>query len=82
MRRVTAITVSTFPRSQDQILRQVQRGGVFVVVQGGRPVARMEPTESNVGRCQAAARTKLFERLAAQRAMNIGSWRRPSLYDR
>ena len=63
-------------------MRQVRRGRRYLLIQNGRPVAKIEPVEGGPSRGVIRARAKLLHRLAKQRAIDIGRWTRDDLYSR
>lgn len=63
-------------------MRQVRRGRLYILIQNGRPIARIEPVEGGKSRRVTPARTKLLHRLTKQRAIEIGRWTREDLYGR
>ncbi len=68
-------------RSFSHILREVRDGASFVVTAHGKPVARIVPFKAD-SEARMAARERLFARLDAQPAQNIGPWTRDELYER
>ena len=68
-------------RSFSQILRDVRDGASFVVTAHGKPVARIVPFKQDSD-ARLAARERLFKRLDAQPALNLGPWTRDELYER
>lgn len=82
MRTQTPITVATLRWRVCAIIQQVRRGRRYILIQNGRPAARIEPVEGGKSRAMIRARAKLLHRLAKQRAMDIGRWKREDLYGR
>jgi len=75
-----AISAADANREFSTVLRRVREGHVYIVTSHGRPVARIVPVTSGeeIG---TAARTALFKRLEAARALAIPKWAREELYE-
>lgn len=67
-------------RNFSQLLSGVRRGGVYIVTNHGKPVARLSPVEE-AGETIAGARAHLFARLRRQPVTRIGRWTRDELYE-
>lgn len=76
-----SVSAADANRSFSRILRDVRDGASYVVTAHGRPVARIVPFKRDTD-ARAAARARLFERVKAQPAMNLGPWTRDELYER
>ncbi len=76
-----AISAADANRKFSQVLREVKEGRSFVVTSHGRPVARIEPIDSNT-KDREAAKAALLKRLRKQPVVNIGRWTRDELYER
>lgn len=73
-----AISAADANRKFSQVLREVKEGRSYVVTSHGRPVARIEPVQTqNKGKAKGA----LLARLEAQPVRRIGRWKRDDLYD-
>ncbi len=68
-------------RHFSRLLREVRDGRSYVVTAHGKPIARIVPCTGADG-ARGAARAALLQRLAAQPAIDIGSWTRDALYER
>lgn len=75
------ISAADANRKFSQVLREVREGRSFVVTSHGRPVARIEPVDSNTQKRE-AAKAALLKRLRRQPIVDIGPWTREELYDR
>jgi len=67
-------------RSFSQILRDVRAGQSYLITSHGKPVARIIPCRGKDA-AREEARAALFQRLAAQPAIDVGPWRRDDLYE-
>ena len=76
-----SISAADADRSFAQILREVRAGSSLIMTVKGRPVARIVPFKPDAD-ARRAARARLFERLQAQPAINLGPWTREELYER
>jgi prevent-host-death family protein len=74
-----AISAAEANRNFSTVLRAVREGGSYVVTSHGKPVARIVPAARDEAARQ-AAHALLLQRLAAQRAIQIGRVRRDELY--
>ena len=75
-----AISASDANRRFSELLRTVKKGGSVIITSHGHPVAKITPAVEDE-RAAAGARSALFARLRAQRAVNVGRWTREELYD-
>lgn len=66
-------------RKFSELLRGVRSGNSYVVTSHGRPVARIEPIETEPDADR--ARDVLLKRLRSQKAIDVGPWTRDELYD-
>ena len=76
-----AVTAAAANRDFSKLLRDVRKGGSYVITNHGKPVAKIVPFVSD-DRVADAARRTLFARLRAQRAVSVGRWTRDDLYER
>jgi prevent-host-death family protein len=74
-----SISAAEANRKFSEVLRQVKAGQSYVVTSHGRPVARIDPIETE--RDADRARDALVKRLRSQKAIEIGPWTRDELYD-
>ncbi len=75
-----AVSAADANRNLSQLLRGVRQGKSYVITSHGRPIARIVPTAESRA-VQERARAALFQRLEAQRAIDIGRWDRDELYE-
>lgn len=75
------ISAADANRKFSQVLRCVKEGQTYVVTSHGRPVARIEPVDSN-SKKREAAKAALLKRLRSQPVIDIGPWTREELYER
>jgi len=74
-----SIAAAVANRNFSRLLRRVREGRSYVVTSHGEPVAKLVPVDVAV-RDATAARTALFERLAAAEPISV-QWTRDELYD-
>ena len=75
-----AVSAADANRRFSELLRTVKQGRSVVVTSHGKPVAKITPVVEDE-RAAAGARSALFARLRAGRAMNAGRWTRDEMYD-
>ena len=75
-----AVSAADANRRFSELLRAVKSGHSVVVTSHGKPVAKLVPVLEHE-RTAAGARTALFTRLRAERAVRVGRWTRDDLYD-
>jgi len=75
-----AVSAANANRRFSELLRTVKKGGNVVVTSHGKPVAKITPIVDDE-RAAEGARSVLFARLRAGRAVNAGRWTRDELYD-
>lgn len=73
-----AVSATDANRKFSLILRRVREGHSYVVMNHGRPVARIVPAGKQVA---SGARAALLSRLGSQAPINAGSWTRDELYE-
>ena len=73
-----AISAAEANRKFSQLLREVREGQSYVVTSHGRPVARIEPIETQN---RSRAKAVLLARIAKQPVQDVGRWTRDELYD-
>jgi prevent-host-death family protein len=79
-RRSLSISAADANRNFSELLRGVREGRSYVVTSHGKPVARIIPYEGpDLNR--EAAKYRLFARLRAQPAMNLGKFNREWAYE-
>ncbi len=76
-----SVSAADANRDFSKLLRDVRKGGSFIITNHGKPVAKIIPFVAE-DRVVDAARTTLFAHLRAQPAINIGRWTRDELYER
>ncbi len=76
-----SVSAADANRDFSKLLRDVRKGGSFIITNHGKPVAKIIPFVAE-DRVVDAARAILFARLRAQPAINIGRWTRDELYER
>ena len=75
-----AVSAADANRNFSQLLREVRKGGSYVVTSHGKPVARIVPANGQQVMATSARRA-LFDRLRSQRVSDIGHWTREELYE-
>lgn len=75
-----AVSAADANRRFSELLRTVKQGRSVIVMSHGKPVAKIAPVVEDE-RAAEAARSALFARLRAERAVKIGRWTRDELYD-
>lgn len=76
----TTVSAANANRDFSALLRQVRGGATVIVTSHGRAVARIVPMAAGA-HVAGTARNVLFERLAATRPVDVGSWTRDELYE-
>ena len=75
-----AVSAADANRRFSELLRTVKKGRSVIVTSHGKPVAKITPLVEDE-RAAEAARSVLFARLRAERAVKAGRWTRDELYD-
>jgi prevent-host-death family protein len=75
-----AVSAADANRRFSELLRAVKKGRSVIVTSHGKPVAKIIPIVEDE-RIAEGARSALFARLGAERAVNAGRWTRDELYD-
>jgi prevent-host-death family protein len=75
-----AISAAEANRKFSQLLRDVREGQSYVVTSHGKAVARIDPVQHD-RTVASRARASLLRRLASERVLTIGRWKRDELYE-